>query len=531
MNLRVLQILFFICSTHFLQAQFITNGTAQLTSERCWTLTPARNSVVGSVWNEKKINLNESFDVSLDIFLGCLDANGADGIVFGFQPVSTSIGSVGEGLGFGGVQPSIGIEFDTWQNTNQNDPSYDHVAIISNGIVNHNSSTNLAGPKSIGTGGNIEDCQFHDFRVVWDAKKKKLELFLDCAPILEYTGDIVKNIFKGDPFVYWGFTAATGGAVNEQKICLKYNSFLNDLPDTTICVGGQVKLKASNGVSYKWSPAIGLSSTTVPDPIAKPDKTTQYRVVVTDKCGREFPDSLIVKVGGSPIVFDLGHDTLLCQGQVLPLNPNIVDAKYRWQDGSTSPTFNADSTGLYKVVVEKNFCFASDSIRLKFMKPPSVELGFDTTLCLNKKLILKANGENATFVWQDGTYLSSYVVLKAGIYYVVAKNQCGEVSDAIKVDYDDCRQVFIPNSFSPNGDGKNESFMIFSGDDVVKIKSLQIFNRWGGLVFSAKDFLPNDLSMAWDGKDMATGVYTYLAEIVFKDGETEFKYGDVTLMR
>jgi gliding motility-associated-like protein len=144
---------------------------------------------------------------------------------------------------------------------------------------------------------------------------------------------------------------------------------------------------------------------------------------------------------------------------------------------------------------------------------------------------LKANGENATFVWQDGTYLSSYVVLKAGIYYVVAKNQCGEVSDAIKVDYDDCRQVFIPNSFSPNGDGKNESFMIFSGDDVVKIKSLQIFNRWGGLVFSAKDFLPNDLSMAWDGKDMATGVYTYLAEIIFKDGETEFKYGDVTLMR
>jgi Bacterial lectin len=373
MNLRAFLILLFTCTTHFLQAQFITNGTAQLTSDRCWTLTPARNSVVGSVWNETKVNLNESFDVSLDIFLGCNDA-GADGIVFGFQPVSTSIGSVGEGLGFGGVKPSIGIEFDTYQNGNQSDPVFDHVAIISNGIVNHSNATNLAGPKSIGSGGNIEDCQFHDFRVLWDAKKKKLELFLDCQPILDYTGDIVKNIFNGDPLVYWGFTAATGGAVNEQKICLKYSSFLANLPDTTICVGGQVKLKANNGVSYKWSPAAGLSSTTVPDPIAKPDKTTQYKVVVTDKCGREFPDSLTVKVGGTPIVFDLGRDTTLCAGQVLTLNPKIADAKFRWQNGSTAPTFGADSSGVYKVVIEKNFCFASDSIRLKFTKGPSVFL-------------------------------------------------------------------------------------------------------------------------------------------------------------
>jgi gliding motility-associated-like protein len=535
MSLKMIRILFFTSSVLFsintLKAQFITNGTARLTSERCWTLTPAQNTVVGSVWNETKINLNESFDVSLDVFLGCKDATGADGLVFGFQPVSTSIGSTGEGLGFGGVQPSIGIEIDTWQNSNQNDPPNDHVAIISNGIVNHSSSTNLAGPKSIGSGGNIEDCQFHDLRVVWDAKKKKLELFWDCNPLLSYTGDIVKDIFNGDPLVYWGFTAATGGANNEHKICLKYSSFLSDLPDTTICVGGQVKLAASNGVSYKWSPEMGLSSTTIPDPIAKPDKTTEYKVVITDKCGRQYADSLIVKVGGSPITFDLGRDTSLCEGQVLPLSPNIPDAKYRWQDGSTAPVFNADTSGFFKVLVEKNFCFASDSIRLRYIKPPSVELGVDTTLCLNKKLILKAKGENASFQWQDETYLNSYVVLQAGTYYVVAKNQCGEVSDAIRVDYEDCRQAYIPNAFSPNGDGVNETFMIYSGNDVVKIKSLQIFDRWGGMVFSAKDFLPNDLAVAWDGKDMQTGVYSYIVEILFKDGEMERRKGDVNLMR
>ena len=319
--------------------------------------------------------------------------------------------------------------------------------------------------------------------------------------------------------------------MNEQKICLKYNSFLSDLPDTTICVGGQVKLKASNGVSYKWSPETGLSSTTIADPIAKPDKTIQYNVVVTDKCGRQFADSLIVKVGGTPILFDLGHDTTLCGGQVLPLNPNIPDAKYRWQDGSTSPIFDANKTGLFSVVVEKNFCFALDSIRLKFIQPPSVELGFDTTLCLNKKLILRAQGENATYLWQDGTYLSSYVVLKAGVYSVVAKNQCGEVSDAVKVDYEDCHQAFIPNAFSPNGDGINETFMIYSGGDVVKIKKFQIFDRWGQLVFSAQDYSPGDLGAAWDGKDFEPNIYTYFAEILFKDGETEVRKGDITLVK
>ncbi len=514
-----------------LKAQFIVNGKAFQSSNNCWTLTPTQNGIVGSVWNEKKINLNESFDVSVDVFLGCVDVEGADGLVFGFQPVSTSIGTVGQGLGFSGVSPSIGIELDTYQNTDEGDPAFDHVAIIKNGVVNHNSGNTLAGPKAFGNNANVEDCKYHDLRVVWNANLKKLDLTWDCVPLLSYTGDIVKDIFNGDPLVYWGFTASTGGSSNEQKFCLQYNTFLDKLPDTTLCIGGQVKLKAAGGVSYKWTPSTGLSNANIADPIAKPSTTTQYIVQVTDKCKRQFTDSVIVKVGGNSFDIDLGHDTVVCEGQVIVLNPNVAGAKYRWQDNRTDSIYRVTKSGKYKVNVDKNFCYATDSVTIRFVALPSVELGADTTLCLGKKIVLKAQAEEANYTWQDGTKQNSIVVLKEGIYYVSVNNRCGRVTDAIKVYYEDCHQAYIPNAFSPNGDGNNDLLMIYDNGDVKIIKTFQIFDRWGGIIFQADNFKPNDITFAWDGRPFISSVYTYFVELEYKDGETELRKGSITLVK
>jgi hypothetical protein len=86
-------------------------------------LTPETNFVAGSIWNGTKISLLQSFDVVARVYLGCKDVNGADGMVFGFQPISTSIGTAGGGMGFANIVPSIGIEIDTYQNTDFGDPS------------------------------------------------------------------------------------------------------------------------------------------------------------------------------------------------------------------------------------------------------------------------------------------------------------------------------------------------------------------------------------------------------------------------
>ncbi|HEY6082616.1 MAG TPA: L-type lectin-domain containing protein, partial [Chitinophagaceae bacterium] len=130
----------FSCFPFFLYAQvndpYVLNGEASQNDCNCYTLTRNENFVSGSVWNKNKISLNQPFNYYFNIYLGC-DAHGADGIVFILQPVSTSLGAVGGGLGFQGIRPSVGVTIDTYQNLSDNDPAYDHIAIQTNGVIRH----------------------------------------------------------------------------------------------------------------------------------------------------------------------------------------------------------------------------------------------------------------------------------------------------------------------------------------------------------------------------------------------------------
>ncbi|MEZ4948170.1 MAG: gliding motility-associated C-terminal domain-containing protein [Saprospiraceae bacterium] len=115
------------------------------------------------------------------------------------------------------------------------------------------------------------------------------------------------------------------------------------------------------------------------------------------------------------------------------------------------------------------------------------------------------------------------------------ENGC-KAKDSISFNVDIVRKVFIPNAFSPNGDGINDVFMIF-GDipNVAEIESLQIFGRWGELIFEKKNFLPNDETFGWDGyfknKKMESGVYVYVAKIKFLDGVSHLYSGNLSLVR
>ena len=97
------------------------------------------------------------------------------------------------------------------------------------------------------------------------------------------------------------------------------------------------------------------------------------------------------------------------------------------------------------------------------------------------------------------------------------------------------RPVYIPNGISPNGDGINDGFTLFTGPAALQIQSLKIFNRWGGLVYIGKDLPPNEPSLGWDGtfkgQPVNPGVFVYLAEVAFIDGEVVEYKGDVTVVR
>ncbi|HEY8733941.1 MAG TPA: PKD domain-containing protein, partial [Puia sp.] len=219
-----------------LETPYILNGTAYQESCNCYELTPDLLFKAGSVWNKNLIDLNESFNYVFNVFLGCKDRYGADGIVFVLQPIGTNLGAFGQGIGFQNVSPSIGIPIDTWQNFDFNDPPFDHIGIYKNGDLVNGSPNTLAGPvQAIADNPNIEDCQWHTFRIIWKADVKNLSAEIDNVPRVQTNIDLVKDIFHGNSQVFWGFTAATGGQSNIQKFCTSLNPGITGLTGIKTC--------------------------------------------------------------------------------------------------------------------------------------------------------------------------------------------------------------------------------------------------------------------------------------------------------
>ncbi|HFC00373.1 MAG TPA: gliding motility-associated C-terminal domain-containing protein [Phaeodactylibacter sp.] len=95
--------------------------------------------------------------------------------------------------------------------------------------------------------------------------------------------------------------------------------------------------------------------------------------------------------------------------------------------------------------------------------------------------------------------------------------------------------MFIPNAFSPNGDQINDLLFVNAGNDVSKVVTFRIFDRWGDMVFSKKDFLANDSAFGWNGtyngKKLNAGVFVYYVEVELIDGTRRVLNGEVLLVR
>ena len=537
---KTILLLFILASflTQHADAQFILNEDAIQVSDSCFQLTDTEFNQVGSIWFEEKISLDESFDVLMDLFFGCSDS-GADGIVFGFQPVSTSIGQSGGGIGFSGVSPSFAIEFDTYQNIA--DPTEDHIAIIKNGELVHNTpSGSLAGPIAANiNGNNIEDCEFHQMRVTWDVTTLTATVYFDCEERLSYTGDIVNEIFGGNPEVFWGFTSATGGAYNVQQVCFSYTTFLNGFEDVVICPGGQYQLQLSGGQSYSWSPVEGLNNPNIPNPIASPSETTTYIVEVTDECNVPFMDTITVFVDGDTVRFELANDTTLCDPATIILDAeNGSSATYLWSDGLTTPVREVDYSGNFQVTVTlDDYCVTQAGIRVDYAIGPRAILPEDTTLCLQGSLDLDVSLPfgGASYLWLDGSTNPVLTIVDEGVYSVSVSNFCGEATDEIVVVYDKCDGLFIPSAFTPDFDGVNDDFTLYSDGDVKQVLQFEIYDRWGELVFSKNGAVTDLRDFKWDGtykgKIVPTGVYVYVVDVIFKDDSVQLFKGEVTLIR
>ncbi|MEN9394886.1 MAG: hypothetical protein RL362_1107 [Bacteroidota bacterium] len=353
---------------------YFLNGNAVATGNDCYQLTSSGGNQNGTVWYANQINLVEDFDITFKMYLGNQDANGADGICFVLQNIGTNaIGVSGGGMGYQSFTTSLGIEFDTWQNTDSGDPSYDHIAIEKNGVVNHNLAENIAGPVQMDAlDVNTEDNTDHVVQIKWDASAKLIQVYFDCVFRLQATIDISNEIFNGQSYVYWGFTAATGGAVNTHRVCLEPD-ILASAENVQACPGTSVQINAGpsqTGV-YNWTPPATLSDPTIVNPIATPDTTTTYSVSFTNLCGIVQTSTITINV--EPLVIDVPSSALLqCADTLATVNTtsNFTSLHYNWTtlDGvilgiDTLSLMNTNQAGTY--IVEANYnnqCFDSDTV-------------------------------------------------------------------------------------------------------------------------------------------------------------------------
>lgn len=321
-------------------------------------------------------------------------------------------------------------------------------------------------------------------------------------------------------------------------------------PDTVVCVTDPATLFGYGALTYTWAAPATLSCTACNPTYATPLTETTYTVTGTDANGCK--DSATVTVGlRTHTISHAWGDTAVCQGVPVQLY-DTGGHTYEWlpplglnNHRIYNPIATPPYTTIYTVIARLGSCIPdTNTVTVLIWPLPTVNAGPDQRILAGSTAQLNATGTDiASLVWWPGETLSctdcynpvaSMTVMTTYNIDVVSDRGC-KASDSVKILlYCDNSMIFIPNAFTPNGDGQNDVFFP-RGNGVKDVKSFRIYNRWGEMIFEREHMSLNDASNAWDGTykgDMPKpDVYVYILEAVCYTGEDVQIKGDVTIIR
>jgi gliding motility-associated-like protein len=239
-------------------------------------------------------------------------------------------------------------------------------------------------------------------------------------------------------------------------------------PEVSICQGKSVVLSAAGGEQYQWTPSEGLSSGTIANPVASPNTTTSYNVAISN-------------------------------------------------------AFGCRDSAWVKVAVQQNLY---------------VNAGSDHSINLGDSVALNATitGTLVDFFWSPATFIDDIHKVTPTVYptedavYTLTANStvgCGAGSSSAKIKV--FRDIFIPNAFTPNEDGRNDKFQVIAANNYKQFRLL-IFNKWGKVLYSS-----SNINSYWDGRYkselQATGAYVYYVEMRTASNKKIIRKGTVMLLR
>lgn len=323
--------------------------------------------------------------------------------------------------------------------------------------------------------------------------------------------------------------------------------------DQRICLGQTVQLNASGATNYQWAPLNSLSCYNCPNPIASPTVTTAFVVSTISPFGCKNADTVVVQVV-QPFDLTVSPNDSICIGQSTTLTVSGAQV-YNWQpslglscNNCQNPIANPTQTTLYRVVGYDIYnCFTDTGyVTVAVGQYPVVSLGPDQVLATGTQLQLNntiTNGPIRTWTWTPTADLScnNCPLPVANIrndvcYSLTARNIygcAGSDTMCVKAFCNDT-QVFIPNAFTPDDDGKNDILMV-RASGIQLVKKFIIFNRWGEIVFERSNVPPNNPLHGWNGTvkgvKASSDVYVYIAEVICENGTSYSYKGNVTLLK
>lgn len=321
--------------------------------------------------------------------------------------------------------------------------------------------------------------------------------------------------------------------------------------DTLVCRGSGTTLHATGATNYTWTPVNGLSCGNCANPLASPDSLTKYFVKGTTAQGCSNTDSVIVKVKQHFVMNNSVGDTL-CRGGAVRLYASGAYT-YTWNPStalssttSATPLASPATTTIYRVIGRDDIgCFQDTGyVTVRVYPIPVVDAGENKSINVGETVDLKptisADVNSVLWTPTGSIVRSNYpgITVKpkeTTEYTVVVKNAGGcKTTDKVTV-FVICNgsNVFIPNTFSPNGDGVNDVFYP-RGSGLFSIRSFRIFNRWGEVMYEKNGFMPNDASAGWDGRHngqvLNTDVFVYTIEIICDNSSILTFKGNIALI-
>lgn len=322
--------------------------------------------------------------------------------------------------------------------------------------------------------------------------------------------------------------------------------------DFILCKGSSSTLEAVGADTYNWAPSTALSCINCASPVTSTENNITYTVTGTSVHGCTGTDSISISVKEKQRITYSSSDSV-CAGSSKKLFVTGADS-YSWSPatgldnpGSSEPTAAPTVTTNYMVIGSDNIgCFKDTGfVNIRVNPIPTVEAGIDRTINVGQTtdLVPVISADVTNVVWTPTTGLFRNVYPGISVkpmenteYNVEVKNRGGcAARDRVSV-FVICNgsNIFVPNTFSPNGDGSNDIFYP-RGTGLFKIKSLRIFTRWGEIVFEKTNFDANNPASGWDGTNKGQkanpDVFVYTLEVICDNGSVLTYRGNISLVK